>query len=210
MPIIYAVLKYIAIVPITAAALFMYRHPAGDYQARDNLGLPGGQHQAHKIKKVAEEIPKTDDDHGTVDIIPMPLDNDTQLIVTMPYVGESGDTILLNYRLYGKGKCSDLTKNLMEAIRTRLAEAGFKYARRMPEPVIGARNFKLLLGGDVKYSVEEKEWIRTDGNLTVMIIHDKEWATLNIPIAEFEPLDAGDVNALADVIMSKMEPGMEI
>jgi len=196
---------FLTLAIIAAMSYHAYTRPRGDPLTASQFRAM----MAKPVRQIAEEIPKgrEDDEHGEVSRVP--LDKDAQWIITVPYANSNGDTVLLNYRLYELGACTESVMLLMQSIRRELTDKGFKYTRTpRPDPTLGTNQYKLLLGGDISYSIKDKEWTRKEGNLMVLIIHKKAWERTDLALDEC--LTEKAVAELTGEIMERLTPGQLI
>lgn len=136
--------------------------------------------------------------HGVLSTLPT-NDGDTQTVMTANYANQRGGDVLFNFRYYGNAPSTRSVMRLLDAVQARLAKRGYENA-----PVGSGLRRQLLIGGDVTYSVEKRTWSRSDGNMMILVIDDKnKWTWENVRINK--GLDRNYIEILADKIMARLE-----
>ncbi len=127
----------------------------------------------------AEDVPHG---HQLPDKPSKKLNPDAQWESLEVYANPRGEALILDYRFYEEGPCTEPIKKLLASISWKLAERGFKYVRHgtMNRPVI--KIYELTIGADVEYNQKTDTFCRKNGNLEVIMGLEGQYTAMELTI----------------------------
>lgn len=140
----------------------------------------------------------------TASVRPLPLDKDTQWVVTVHFVNADADVVTLNYRLYEKGVSTKTAMVLMETLKRKMAEKGFHYRKTGSLPKVVNHEYAVLIGADMAYSENNSSLKRKDGNLMIMVMEKGRAETVDVPVSPEGGMEYGEIVELSDEIVCRL------
>lgn len=125
-------------------------------------------------------------------------------ILTIDFIGQRSASVTLYYKVYEKGASTLSAIILMETLKRKLAELGFEQRRSDDDYRGTVHSYSVFIVGDTAYSEEARALERREGNLMVVILKNEKLAALNTAPAKGSKLKYGQIENMADEIVTRL------